>query len=450
MSNGNLWAVRDHARMEGTQQRGWRVVVDGESRPTSRGRAHVELLGATARSTLVIDFGRSSVKAAVAYHDRDRIAHLHGVPAYLLQHMFGERDDYLTVDVAARVFDRVRHQAASLRSGLVPMSLWLTHRTRDDGSRMSILAKAARLAGLAEPTYMAEPLAGAACFDGLGALVGQYVAVLDFGQGSFDAALLQRTRDGHAVIADWCPADHPSRAKITERLYLLVWDKLDAVQRSQVERDYTLALAIRRRLSSEPLFWGPLGPQHRRVDLPRPLSGIDLTRGEFVGVISAEVGAVVDGLFDTTKQAGVPPTDIAEVYLASGLGSSDLVAALITQRLGRVPIGVAGGNEVALGAANAALGTATQHPLEGDRTPGRVPRLYSPRRLMPTVCLAELDDPCPEILILDRGQAASRKNGVWDAGVRLSDYPIADMYQVEDHAERFWLMDEAAAALKDV
>ena len=89
-------------------------------------------------------------------------------------------------------------------------------------------------------------------------------------------------------------------------------------------------------------------------------------------------------------------------------------------------------------------------PLEGDRTPGRVPRLYSPRRLMPTVCVADLDDPCPEILMLDRGQAASRKNGVWHAGVRLSDYPIADMYQVEDHAERLWLMDEAAAALKDV
>ena len=218
VGNGNLWAVRDHARMEGTQQRGWRVVVDGESRPTSRGRAHVEVLGVTARSTLVIDFGRSCVKAAVAYHDRDRIAHLHGVPAYLLQHMFGERDDYLTVDVAARVFDRVRHQAASLRSGLVPTSLWLTHRTRDDESRVSILAQAARLAGLAEPTYMAEPLAGAACFDGLGAMVGQYVAVLDFGQGSFDAALLQRTHDGHAVIADWCPADRPSGAKITDRL----------------------------------------------------------------------------------------------------------------------------------------------------------------------------------------------------------------------------------------
>ncbi len=427
------------------------MVVDGESRPTSRGRAHVEVLGATARSTLVIDFGRSCVKAAVAYHDRDRIAHLHGVPAYLLRHMFGERDDYLTVDVAARVFDRVRHQAASLRSGLVPMSLWLTHRTWDDGLSVSILSQAARLAGLDEPTHMAEPVAGAACFDGLGAMVGQYVAVLDFGQGSFDAALLQQTRDGHAVIADWRPADRPSGAKITDRLYLLVWDKLDAVQRSQVERDDTLALAIRRRLSSEPLFWGPLGPQHRRVDLPRPLGGgIDLTRGEFVAAISAEVGAVVDGLCDTTRQAGVRPTDIAEVYLAGGLGSSDLVAALIAQRLGRVPIGVAGGNEVALGAANAALGPATQHPLEGDRTPGRVPRLYSPRRLMPTVYLADLDDPHPEILILDRGQAASRANGVWHAGVRLSDYPIADMYQVEDHAERFWLMDEAAAALKGV
>ena len=437
--------------MEGTQQRGWRVVVDGESRPTSRGLAHVEVLSATARSTLVIDFGCSCVKAAVAYHDRDRIAHLHGVPAYLLEHMFGVRDDYWTVDVAARVLDRVRNQAASLRSGLVPTSLWLTHPTRDDESRVSVLAEAAALVGLAEPTYMAEPVATAACFDGFGAAVGQYVAVLDLGQGSFDAALLQRTRDGHTVIAEWSPADRPSGAKITDRLYLLARDKLDAAQRSQVEGDHTLGLAIRRRLSSEPLFWGPLGPEHRSVDLPSPPGGgIDLARGEFVGVISAEVEAVVDGLVDTTRQAGVRPKDIAEVYLAGGLGSSDLVAAMIAQRWGRVPICVPGGNEVALGAANAALGTATQHPLEGDSTRGRVPRLYSPRRLMPSVCLDDLDDPCPGVLILDRGRAASRTNGAWHPGARLSDDGIADMYSVEDHAERFWLIDEAGPALKKI
>ena len=156
--------------------------------------------------------------------------------------------------------------------------------------------------------------------------------------------------------------------RITDRLCLLVGDKLDAAQRSQVEGDHTLGLAIRRRLSGEPLYWGPLGPQHRSVDLPRPPGGaIDLARGEFVGVISAEVEAVVDGLFDTTRQAGVRPNDIAEVYLAGGLASSDLVAAMVAQRLGRVPICVPGGNKVALGAANAALGTATQPPLEGDR-----------------------------------------------------------------------------------
>ena len=69
---------------------------------------------------------------------------------------------------------------------------------------------------------------------------------------------------------------------------------------------------------------------------------------------------------------------------------------------------------------------------------------------MPSVCIDDLDDPCPAVLILDRGRAASRTNGAWHTGVRLSDHGIADMYPVEDHAERFWLMDEAGPALKDV
>ncbi len=438
--------------MSGAQPRGWRAVIDGESRPTAHGFGHVEVLGATARSTLVVDFGSSSVKAAVVYHDRNRIAHLHGVPAYLLQHMFGDRDDYWAVDTAARVLDRVRDQAVSMRSGLVPTALWLTDPIRHVESRRSMLAAAARLTGFAEPTFMIEPLAAAAGFDGIDAAVGQYVAVLDLGHGSFDAALLQRTRDGHGVVADWAAADRPSGAKLTEGLYRLVLNKLDAAQRSQVEGDRALGMAIRRRLEGETLFWGQGGPQHRRVHLPRPIGGgIELAREEFVGLLSPGVNAVVDGLLDTTRQSGARLGDIAAVYLAGGLGASDLVAALITQRLGRVPICVAGGNEVALGAANACLGKAAQQPVAGaDHEPGRVPRLYSPQRLMPAICLEDLNESCPDILILGGdGRAASRQNGVWHAGVRFSHHAIADMYPVGDHAARFWLMDEADRALDD-
>ncbi|MGI5175666.1 Hsp70 family protein [Dactylosporangium sp. CA-152071] len=71
--------------------------------------------------------------------------------------------------------------------------------------RRSVLQEAARIAGLAEPALVAEPVAAAAYFvDTLAQTVpvGRCVVVYDFGAGTFDASVVGRTDDGFTVLAE--------------------------------------------------------------------------------------------------------------------------------------------------------------------------------------------------------------------------------------------------------
>ncbi|MEU0557199.1 Hsp70 family protein [Dactylosporangium sp. NPDC006015] len=71
--------------------------------------------------------------------------------------------------------------------------------------RRSVLQEAARIAGLAEPALVAEPVAAAAYFvDTLAQTVpvGRCVVVYDFGAGTFDASVVVRTDDGFTVLAE--------------------------------------------------------------------------------------------------------------------------------------------------------------------------------------------------------------------------------------------------------
>lgn len=88
--------------------------------------------------------------------------------------------------------------------------------------------EAAALAGLAEPTLAAEPVAAALAYwqrDGLPA--GGHVAIYDLGGGTFDTAVLQATVDGFRIVGHPGGDGSLGGELFDEMVVNLIGDKLD-------------------------------------------------------------------------------------------------------------------------------------------------------------------------------------------------------------------------------
>ncbi|MBO0871694.1 MAG: Hsp70 family protein, partial [Micromonosporaceae bacterium] len=98
---------------------------------------------------------------------------------------------------------RVRGEAVRI-AGSAPSSLVLTVPASWAAPRRSVLADAAREAGMPEPELVPEPVAAAAHFAGTldrPAVDGECLVVYDLGAGTFDVAAVAREAGGYRVLA---------------------------------------------------------------------------------------------------------------------------------------------------------------------------------------------------------------------------------------------------------
>ncbi|ADP83717.1 Hsp70 family protein [Pseudofrankia inefficax] len=256
-----------------------------------------------------------------------------------------------TADLVAALLRRVRDEARRLAGGDEPARVVLTHPARWGEAELDRLRLAASKAGLSEPSFVPEPVAAAVWHAHQHDVpVGAYVAVYDFGGGTFDTAVLTRTADGFTVQGR--PGGDPNLGgeDLDEALREIVaghvrdagdqdraaWDALwsgesrDARRRQDLLRsDITTA---KEALSRFP---------HTTIYPPGLEDGIRLTRPEFEAAINDRLRATVAELVATVEGTGQAPGDLAAVYLTGGSSGVPLVSELLTEALGRPPVATA-------------------------------------------------------------------------------------------------------------
>ncbi|MGO9754418.1 MAG: Hsp70 family protein [Solirubrobacteraceae bacterium] len=285
-------------------------------------------------------------------------------------------DQYLVLGTAripvahavSAVLAKVRDAAVRERGG-APSQLYLTHPARwaVDGPEVEQLREAARMAGLPEPVLVAEPVAAAIYFASEELSVGQFVAVYDFGGGTFDTAVLQRVADGFEVVGEPGGDEDLGGEDFDDRLYRWLGSQLPAEDWQNLRTSRTggwpqtnRQLLREARKAKEHLSRNPDAP----VYVPAPVDrDILVNVAELRTLIADDIEATVEELARTIQGAGLAPDQLEAIYLAGGSSAIPLVGSLISERLGKVPRTLDDPKTVvARGAALAALHAQAQEP----------------------------------------------------------------------------------------
>lgn len=278
------------------------------------------------------------------------------------------------VDAIAAVLHRVADESRRQLNGRSPDQVQLTHPAQWGSARQNVLLAAARAAGLGPSIQLIpEPVAAATHFASLpGKSLGQggCLAVYDLGGGTFDCAVVGTGPSGYTVLAeggladvggvdfDQAVVDHLGRT--VSAVEPARWQ---AIARPRTAADRRAARTLREdvRAAKETLS------RYAQTDLPLPDPFEDtlLTRKEFDGLIRPVIARTIDVLADTIGRAGLTPEKLAGVYLVGGSSRIPLIATMITERLGIVPVTLdQPETSVAMGAAMAPAQTRPQSRTE--------------------------------------------------------------------------------------
>lgn len=242
-------------------------------------------------------------------------------------------------DLAAAVLRRVYTEASRQQGETAPSATYITHPADWSETRMGVLREAIEQAGLPAYTLVAEPVAAAARIGLTTTRPGEFVAVYDFGGGTFDAAVLRRTEVGFDVAGLPAGRDPLGGEDIDQRIIAhlgeviagddpdkwaqlmaaadVAWRRNAAGLRSEVQRAKETLSEV-----SVCQLWVP--------GLERD---VQLTRSELEGLIAPDIEATVDTLEQVIADAGIRVGDLSGVYLVGGSSRIPLVADTIWRRL---------------------------------------------------------------------------------------------------------------------
>jgi actin-like ATPase involved in cell morphogenesis len=246
-------------------------------------------------------------------------------------------------DLVAAVLRRVYTEACRQQGERTPDSLAVTHPADWAQTRLAILQEAVEKAGLAQVTFLPEPVAAAARIALAATEPGQRIAVYDFGGGTFDAAVLLRTETGFVVAGAPAGRDPLGGEDIDNDIVAYLgtilsdedpeaWQALRNPPDINWRRDAaTFRLEVQRAketLSETTVcqLWVPgIGRE------------VQLTRAELEGLIGRVVDDTVTTLEATIRDADVAPDALAGIFLVGGSSRVPLVAETIWRRLGVRP-----------------------------------------------------------------------------------------------------------------
>lgn len=258
--------------------------------------------------------------------------------------LLGERE-VAVADLVTAVLRHVAEEARRVTGGTVA-AVALSHPAGWGPVRRLVLADAAAAAGLGRVTLVPEPVAAARYFTtvlGREIAVGQALVVYDFGAGTFDVSIVQRTEGGFEVRAvdglddvGGVDVDAAIVAWLRDRHAAgnpEAWQRLahptggdDARQRSLLWDDARAAKEI---LSRAPAVL--LRPPLLDAEVP-------LTREEFEAIAGPLVDRTVRTTTDLVRYAQLGTAQISGLFLVGGSSRIPLAATALHRALEVAPI----------------------------------------------------------------------------------------------------------------
>jgi molecular chaperone DnaK (HSP70) len=255
----------------------------------------------------------------------------------------GERE-LPVVDLVAAVLARVADEARRVAGPGEVVETVLTHPATWGPTRRGLLADAARRAGFSSARLVAEPVAAAAYFIAvLGRRIptDRSIVVYDLGAGTFDVSVVRPSAGGFDVIASGGLPDVGGLdldAAVVRHARTLTagatagWQRLDWPQTLADQQAHQAlwqaARAVKEQLS-----------RHATGELYLPLvdSQIHLTREEFTKAAHPHLQRTATFTLHLLTQAGIPPQEIAGVFLVGGSSRIPLAATLLHRTLRIAP-----------------------------------------------------------------------------------------------------------------
>ncbi|MDQ6937889.1 MAG: Hsp70 family protein [Actinomycetota bacterium] len=247
--------------------------------------------------------------------------------------IFTDGTDVSAVDLVAAVLRFVADRARREHAGTSPALVRLTHPVAWGPPRTQLLRDAALHAGLDGPLdLVVEPVAAAAAMlAGREVPEGQFVAVYDFGGGTFDAAVLRRAGAGFVATVGQSGDAQLGGARIDHAIFERVLahlgtNSLDLLntEMSAAEQLAYADLRLRVRAAKETLSFR----EQTGVPIPAPLRStpaFTLTADELDKLVADDVTTTLDRLAVAIRSAGLQVSDVHTVYAIGG--SSQLRAA---------------------------------------------------------------------------------------------------------------------------
>ncbi len=250
-------------------------------------------------------------------------------------------------------------EAIVTQEGGQPTHIAITHPVTWTKFKKDLLAQAVNLAGLDKEkvSYLTEPQAAAISYISNEKLPeAAKVAVYDLGGGTFDAAVLERTKDGFTVLGKPEGIGHLGGVDFDAAVYNHVVKHLG---NDIAELDYDDPAAIKaiarlkrdcveakEALSSDTDTVIP-------VFLPNKQTEVRMTRKEFEDACRPPLQSSIESLQRALQSAGVSADDITKILLVGGSSRIPLVSQLVASQMG-VPVAIDTHpkHSVALGAAH--------------------------------------------------------------------------------------------------
>ncbi|MGI5239559.1 Hsp70 family protein [Dactylosporangium sp. CA-139066] len=254
--------------------------------------------------------------------------------------------DRPVVELIAAVLGRVGGEAMRVAGGPVG-EVVLTHPAAWGAPRLAVLAAAVARAGLPAARFVPEPVAATAYFvSALGQPIppGRAIVVYDLGAGTFDVSVVCRTAGGFDVLAADGLADaggldldaalvaHVRAATAAGDAAGEAWRRLD---RPATEADHR----ARRLLWHDAKAAKEQLSRHSTATLNVPLLDrpVHVTRDEFEAAAAPLLGRTAELTLAVLQRAGVPPEQVARVFLVGGSSRIPLAATLLHRTLGIAP-----------------------------------------------------------------------------------------------------------------
>jgi len=219
--------------------------------------------------------------------------------------------------------------------GAPPDEVVLTHPATWSAYKLDLLREVARSAGLDEVTIVAEPVAAAAYYAGLGKVpVDATIAVYDFGGGTFDVAVVRGGPDGFGLLGTPEGLERLGGVDLDQAVVAHVDRALDGALGS-LDRSDPAVLQGLARLRDECVRAKEALSSDAEVSIPVALPGLStevrLTRAELEAAIRPRISETLAALDRVVGAAGITVDDLDAIVLVGGSSRVPLVAELLAQ-----------------------------------------------------------------------------------------------------------------------